>query len=495
MTPRLFSALALLLTVACGGGAAPTGPADSTNGGSVNGGSAAIGGAPTSGGTPASGGAAPQAGQSTAGSASGSAGGGASGGGGSGGANGGGEASGGGGGAGAGGATSLAGAAGTGGAAGGGNAGGNASHWVGTWACAPQLTEPANLPPSPGLAGNTLRQMVRVSIGGSQLRLRLSNQYGTSAVSLASVHVALSKGGGVIDSTTDKALSFSGMPSVTIPSGQAVFSDALDFTLAPSSDLAISMRFSAQSGDVTGHPGSRTTSFLQSGDAVSAASLASAVKAEHWYFITGLDVMADAASAAVVILGDSITDGRGSTTDKNNRWPDILAKRLLANSATSKLGVLNMGIGGNNVLSEGLGPPAVVRFDRDVLQQSGVRWLIVLEGVNDLGEGADVGAALIDAYKSFVSKAHTAQMRAYGVPILPIGGSMYAPGESTRATVNEWIRTSKTFDAVIDLDAAVRDPAAPTRLLAAYDSGDHLHPSPDGYKKMGEAIDLSLFAP
>jgi len=337
--------------------------------------------------------------------------------------------------------------------------------------------------------------MIHVSIGGARLRLRLSNQYGTSAVGMSSVHVAVSKGGGAIDPATDKALTFAGMPAVTLAAGTSAFSDPLDFQLSALSDIAISIHFSSQSGDVTGHPGSRTTSFLQTGDAVNAASLASATKAEHWYFITGLDVMADATSAAIVVLGDSITDGRGSTTDMNNRWPDVLAKRLQANSATSKLGVLNMGIGGNSVLSDGIGPTAVERFDRDVTQQSGARWLIVLEGVNDLGGGLDVTSGLTDAYKSFISKAHAANLRAYGVPILPVAGSSYAVGDSVRKTVNDWIRTSGAFDAVVDLDAAVRDPAAPTRLLAAYDSGDHLHPSAAGYQKMGEAVALSLFAP
>jgi len=384
----------------------------------------------------------------------------------------------------------------SGGSSGGGGGGASGtSHWVGTWACAPQTTEQANLPPSPGLSGNTLRQMIHVSIGGTQLRLRLSNEYGTSPVTMSSVHVAVSKGGGAIDAATDKALSFGGSPALTLAAGKAAFSDPLDFNLAALSDLAVSIRFTSQTGDVTGHPGSRTTSFLQTGDAVSTASLASGVKAEHWYFITGLDVMADAASAAIVVLGDSITDGRGSTTDKNNRWPDILAKRLQANAATSKLGVLNMGIGGNAILSEGLGPTALQRFDHDVTEQSGARWLIVLEGVNDLGGGADVTSGLKDAYGTFIGKAHAANMRAYGVPILPIAGSSYAVGESTRKVVNDWIRTSKAFDAVIDLDAAVRDPAMPDQLLAAYDSGDHLHPSAAGYQKMGEAVDLSLFTP
>lgn len=398
--------------------------------------------------------------------------------------------------AGAGGAVGIGGSAGASAGQGGGGAGGNAgSRWVGTWACAPQPTEAANVPPAPGLVGNTLRQMVRVSIGGEQLRLRLSNDYGTSAVSMSSVHLALAKGGGAIDATTDKALSFNGMPGVTIAAAQSVWSDPLDFKLAPLSDVAISIRFSNQTGDTTSHSGSRTTSFLQSGDAVSSATLSSAAKVEHWYYITGLDVMADASSGAVVVLGDSITDGRGSTTDQNNRWTDILAKQLQSGAATSKVGVLNLGIGGNAVLTGGLGPPAVERFSRDVLGQSGARWLIVLEGVNDIGDGkSSVTSGLIDAYKSFIAQSKQANLRAFGVPILPVVGSQYELGESQRKTVNEWIRNGGAYDAVIDLDAAVRDPSNQTRLLASYDSGDHLHPSPAGYKKMGESVDLSLFA-
>lgn len=385
-----------------------------------------------------------------------------------------------------------------GGAAGSGGGGGGptAEPWVGTWATAQQTTEPANLPPAPGLAGNTLRQLVRVSMGGSKLRLRLSNEHGTAPVTLGAVHVAISKGGGAIEATTDTALTFEGAPTVTIPVGKTATSDAFDFTLAPLADVAISLHFTSQTGEVTGHPGSRTTSFLQTGNAVTSASMPNATRTDHWYFIAGLDVLADQDSGAVVVLGDSITDGRGSTTNQNDRWPDQLAKRLQASPATAKVAVLNMGIGGNAVLKEGLGPTGLERFDRDVLGQSGVRWLIVLEGVNDIGTrigDAKVADELIAAYQQFVTKAHQANIRAYGVPILPFAGSQYAGAESARQTVNTWIRTSGTFDAVIDLDAAVRDPNDAKKLLGSYDSGDHLHLSPAGYLKMAEAVDLSLF--
>jgi lysophospholipase L1-like esterase len=330
------------------------------------------------------------------------------------------------------------------------------------------------------------------------LRLRLSNEYGTEPLVLSSTHIAKSQGNGAIEAASDKALTFAGMAAVTIPAGKLVWSDPFDFALTPLQNLAISIQFGSQTGAVTGHSGSRTTSFLQTGNAVAAATLATAVKTEHWYFITGLDVQAaDATSASVVVLGDSITDGRGSTTDKNTRWTDYLAQRLQANAATSKVGVLNMGIGGNNVLTGGLGPPATMRFAHDVLEQSGVRWLIVLEGVNDIAAtgGTTIENGLIAAYESFVTQAKAAGIRAYGVPILPVEGSQYAAGESSRKVVNAWIRTSGKFDAVIDLDAAVRDPASPTRLLAAYDSGDKLHPSPAGYQKMADAVDLTLLTP
>jgi lysophospholipase L1-like esterase len=389
---------------------------------------------------------------------------------------------------------------GTAGASGGaGDTGGaGADHWVGTWATGRQLTETANNPPSPGLANNTLRQIFRVSIGGSQLRLRLSNEYGDGPVTLSSVHVAKSAGTSSIDVSSDEALAFEGAASVTIPQGMAVWSDPFEFVLAPLSSVAVSIRFGSVPTAITGHPGSRMTSFLQSGDAVSAASVTGA-STDHWYYIAGLDVMADAQTAALVVLGDSITDGRGSTTNMNNRWPDLLANRLQASDATKKIGVLNLGIGGNNVLSDGLGPPAKMRFDSQVLGQSGVRWLIVLEGVNDIGAatGSGVVTELTGAFQEFVMKARAANIKAYGSPILPFGGSMFDTGdhETSRQSVNTWVRMAGNFDAVVDLDVAVRDTGNARNLATAYDSGDMLHPNPAGYQKMADAVDLALFGP
>jgi lysophospholipase L1-like esterase len=373
-------------------------------------------------------------------------------------------------------------------------------HWVGTWGCGPQLTEPANRPPAP-LANSTLRQFVHTTLGGKQVRVRFSNAYGTNSVIMNSVHLALAAGAGgagagEIDPATDKPLSFHGAASAIIPTGEAILSDPLAYGLPELTNLAVTIYFGDISAStITGHPGSRTTSFIQPGNAVSATSLPAAVKTPHWYILTGVDVLADDASQAIVVLGDSITDGRGSTTDGNNRWPDILAQRLHTNASTAGLAVLNMGIGGNGIFG-GLGPSAQARFDRDVLDQSGVRWLIVFEGVNDIGGGASA-QRLTNAYAQFVDKAHARNLRAYGATITPFGGNgYYTPAhETVRQAVNHWIRTGGKFDAVVDFDAVVRNPVTLTNLQATYDTGDGLHLNPAGHRAMADSIDLSLFTP
>lgn len=383
-------------------------------------------------------------------------------------------------------------------------AGTGADHWVTTWATGVQLTEPNNLPPTP-LAHATLRQFVRTTLGGRTLRVRFSNVYGTEPAKINAAHIALatgagSAGNGEIDPTTDTKLTFSGNGSAIIPPGAEISSDTVEFNLPPLANVAISIYFGEISAKtVTGHPGSRTTSFIVPSNAVSAPSLPGAVKTARWYIIAGIDVLADKSCRAVVILGDSITDGRGSTTDGNNRWPDNLAMRLATNPPTANVAVVNMGIGGNAVLSGGLGPTALARFDRDVLGQHGVRYLVIFEGVNDIGSGASSMATatnLINAYIQFANKAHAHGIKVYGATITPFGGSGYysALHEQERQFVNAWIRTNTVFDAVIDFDAVVRDPANPVNLLPAYDTGDHLHLNPAGYKAMADAIDLTLFA-
>jgi lysophospholipase L1-like esterase len=388
------------------------------------------------------------------------------------------------------GGSSTAGATGTGGS--------GTSHWVGTWTGAPQLTETSNNPPA-ALSGATLRQIVHVTLGGSQIRVRFSNEFGNGDVVVAAAHVAVCKASPVdstIDTTTDKPLAFAGAASVTIAQGKAVWSDPLDFTLAPLSNLSVTTAFTTVPSDVTGHPGSRTTSYEQTGSTtVNAANMtaASVMKADHWYVLSGVDVMADASAKGLVILGDSITDGRGSTTNGNDRWPDDLAKRIQGNAPTaSKVGVMNQGIGGNNVVSGGLGPTATARYMRDVLGQSGVRWVIVFESVNDLGGGASA-SSITAAFDSFISMAHAQGLLIYGATVTPFGSNTYysAANEANRQTVNTYIRSGK-FDGFIDFDAAVKDGSTPPKLQAAYDSGDGLHLTPTGYQKMADTVDLML---
>lgn len=375
------------------------------------------------------------------------------------------------------------------------------NEWVGTWSTAPQLVEPRNNPPSPGLSHNSLRQIVHVSLGGDSLRVRFSNEFSSNSVTMNAVNIAVSEDSSAIDPGTDQTLQFSGKPEVTIEPGSAIISDPFRFKLKPLSNVTITIYFGDTSPDVTGHPGSRTTSYILLGDKVAATDFHDAVKAEHWYIIRGIDVLAPKTAAAVAVLGNSITDGRGSGTNEQNRWPDELAHRLQENSDTKEIAVLNEGIGGNCVLRTCLGPSAISRFERDVIHQSKVRWLIILEGINDIGQVHTAEAAktiandLIAAYESMIDSAHAKGILVYGATLLPFGGSFYDNPNSEAAwkTVNKWIRNSGRFDAVIDLDEALRDPANPLHLLPDADSGDHLHPSERGHRMMAEAVDLTLF--
>ncbi len=370
---------------------------------------------------------------------------------------------------------------------------GDEGHWVGTWAASPQLTEPNNMPPKPGLADTTLRQVVHVSLGGKRLRIRFSNAFGTKPLRILAAHVASSAGGAVIKPESDKRLAFGGQPSVTIPTGALMVSDPVEFELAPLADLAVTIRIKDSTKAVTGHPGARCTSYLEEGDKLAASDLPSAARTPHWYYLSGVDVEAEGSS--IVVIGDSITDGRGSPTDGNGRWTDHLARRLHEAKSTAGVGVLNHGLGGNRLLNDGLGPNALARLDRDVLAQPGVRWLIVLEGINDLGTRSATAHDLILAYEQMIVRCHARGIKIYGGTIMACEGSFYftAPLESARQEVNTWIRESGRFDAVIDFDAATRDPQKPSRLSAAADGGDHLHPGPEGYKIMAAAVELKLF--
>lgn len=376
-----------------------------------------------------------------------------------------------------------------------------ATQWVGSWATAPQLVEPHNLPPEPGLSHNTLRQVVRVSLGGECLRVRFSNEFSPDSVTIVSANIALSQSGSAIDTTSVIPLSFGGKPGVTMQPETTVTSDAAPFSLEPRTDVAITIHFGTTSPDVTGHPGSRTTSYIAMGNQALAPQFDSVATADRWYVINGIDVKAPETAAAIAILGNSITDGRGSGTNRQNRWPDILSERLLENPGTQEVGVLNMGIGGNCVLKFCLGPAAVDRVERDVLKQAKVRWLIILEGINDIGqiksadEASQVAEDLKSAYAHIIGKAHEANIKVYGGTIPPMGKSFYYQDyrEVARQEVNKWIRSSGAFDAVIDFDKAIRDPENPELILPELHTGDFLHPNEKGYQVMGEAVDLSLF--
>jgi lysophospholipase L1-like esterase len=385
-----------------------------------------------------------------------------------------------------------------------------APHWVGSWAAAQQAVEPNNMLAPTELSGATLRQVVRLSIGGSGLRLVLSNTFGTSPLHLASVHIAKSLGADAIDPASDQVLTFAGKSDVTIPAGASWVSDPLAMPAAAFADLAISIQYDAAPLTETGHPGARQTSYVLAGAHAADAALNGAKAIEHWYQIAAIEVLSNAPkAAAIVALGDSITDGRGATPNANNRWTNVLAEKLAANPATRDTAVLNAGLGGNCILSQCLGPNAVSRIERDVLSPAGVKSVVVLEGVNDLGrltinqpatpeQHAALVANMIAGYQQIVARAHTRGLKAYIATILPFSGGAYyhadAANEADRTAVNTWIRTQTLFDGVIDFDAVAKDPAHPDHLLPAYDSGDSLHPSVAGYRAMGEAAAKFLAA-
>jgi lysophospholipase L1-like esterase len=396
----------------------------------------------------------------------------------------------------------------------------DAQTWVATWGASQQIPEPQNSLPPDDLRDATLRQVFHLSVGGTALRVHLANDFGTEALHFTSVHIARPASpsnaqpntsappNAEIDPSSDKALTFAGAIDVTVPPGAEYVSDPVEGPVAALSDLVVSFHFDAPTSRETGHPGSRATSYYVHGDAVAKTTLTDPKHVDHWYQISEIDVLAPAGAASVVALGDSITDGHGATTNGNDRWTDVLAERLQAAPNTRNIGVSNQGIGGNHLLIDGLGPNVLSRFDRDVLGPAAVRWVIVFEGVNDLGGLARTGevppashAALVQqvlaAYQQIIARAHAHGLRVFGATITPYTGSdYYHPGplsEADRQAVNAWIRTPGHFDAVIDFDAVVRDPNQPGHLLHAFDCGDHLHPSPAGYRAMGEAIQLALF--
>jgi lysophospholipase L1-like esterase len=389
-------------------------------------------------------------------------------------------------------------------------------HWVATWATgavATPIAEASAHPGEfvPGSAEMTLRQVVHTSLAGKLVRLEFTNALGTGPLTLGPVHIALAdpKGGatsGDISLFTANALTFGGSSgTVTIPAGGEAISDPVALALPAGADLVITMLVPQQPVSViTGHPDAYQSAFFAPGDVVRERSLPNPTIVKHWYFLKSVDVQTPAETGTVVAFGDSITDGYASTPNTNRRWPDDLARRFQADKATSGLGVANEGISGNRILHEGRGPSALARFDREVIDLPGVRYVIVLEGINDIGVAYSpenphdvVTAADLEAgLTPLAAQAHAHSIKVIGATLTPYLGARYSSpaGEQVREALNEWIRTAPVFDGVIDFDKATRSPANPEVLEPAYDHGDHLHPSDAGMKAMADAIDLRLFA-
>ncbi|KAI0594944.1 lipolytic enzyme [Biscogniauxia sp. FL1348] len=388
-------------------------------------------------------------------------------------------------------------------------------HWVATWTSMPQLVEPSNMPPSP-FSGSvtfrdaTLRQTLHMSIGAEKIRLQISNTFGASDLPVTEASVALPTSGSAgvngVDTASLKSLAFNGSSSVIVPQGQVIYTDPIDFQVEPQSMITVSLYFQAgQPGSsITGHPGSRTTSWMQQGNHVNGSSVAEA-STTHWYFLTAVEAWAPITTSALVILGDSITDGRGSTDNANNRWPDLLLARMQEEGNTD-IAVCNQAAGGNTVLTGGLGPPLMDRYKRDLLAVSGVKYAIIFEGVNDIGgASADsgtqtrVGNNLTTAFKTITTDSKEAGLVVFGATITPFGGNGQSYSDptrdQTRQAINEWILAGGDggFDGTIDFAKFVANPSDAAKLATQYDSGDHLHPSVAGYQAMADQFPLGIF--
>jgi lysophospholipase L1-like esterase len=427
-----------------------------------------------------------------------------------------------------------------------------ADHWVGTWAAAPiaannvltPLRETAPPPstqtpsdstatpppstqtPTPppasaesavrppnrpehflyGTADTTLREIVHVSLGGPILRVVFTNEFGTDPLIIGAAHVAISQGGSTINLVSSDGLTFGGRTSVTIPPGALVVSDPATVKVPAASDLAISFFLPAQTiHQLTQHGGANQISYSAPGNVVGAKTLDGPAEIHSWHFIKGVDVKVPAQDGAIVAFGDSITDGAYATLNANARWPDDLFRRLQADKRTAGLGVLNEGIGGNRILHDTTGPNALARFDRDVIAQSGVRYVILMEAINDIGHAYDPNPArvydlvtagdLIFGLTQLAERAHAHGIKVYAATLTPYVGAGYSSpaGEQVRQALNQWIRTTSQIDGFIDFDKATQDPANPAVFSPADDSGDHLHPNDAGYKAMADSIDLKLF--
>ncbi|KAH8201443.1 hypothetical protein TruAng_004367 [Truncatella angustata] len=389
------------------------------------------------------------------------------------------------------------------------------SQWVATWTSMPQLVEQSNLPPSPFQGGSifkdaTLRQTLHLSVGIERVRFQISNTFGGSDLPITAASLALPTSGkaGVngIDTSSLVGITFNGTTSVNIPKGQVVYTDPVNFKAAAQSMITINLYFQAgQSGNsITGHPGSRTTSWMQQGNHLNASTVTGASTA-HWYFVSAVEAWAPKSNSALVILGDSITDGRGSTDNTNNRWPDLVLAKMQKSGITT-IGVNNQAAGGNTVLTGGLGPPLMQRYKRDLLQTSGVKYALIFEGVNDIGGGSTdsstqtrIGDQLISSFKQIASDAHKAGITVFGATITPFGGNGQSYSnptrEATRQRVNKWILSGGdgSFDATVDFSKILANSGNAANLASQYDSGDHLHPNPAGYQAIADAFPLDIF--
>ena len=377
-------------------------------------------------------------------------------------------------------------------------------HWVGSWGASPAF------PNGPEIVNQTIRQVIRLSLGGRAVRIRISNEMGTSPLVIGSAHIARpGLAPGNIDSATDHVLTFGGRSSITVPVGAPVLSDPVNLEAKSLDSLSISLYVPRATGPTATHPEGAATAYISNGgDATAAATLPNPTTSTARFFISGVDVAADEPDAGTVVaLGDSITDGGGTAVDANHRWPDVLAERLV--TAHLPLGVVNAGLGGNRILHDlpeaRFGPAALARFDRDVLSVPGVRMVILLESINDIGHSGSAGlpeqAVTADditaGMRQIVERAHTHGIRVFGATLTPFADTIFPgfyskEGEKKRQAVNRWIREGGAFDGVIDFDAAVRDPVHPDHITAQYDVGDHLHPNDAGHRRMGEAVDLAL---
>jgi lysophospholipase L1-like esterase len=420
---------------------------------------------------------------------------------------------------------------------------GAGSHWVGIWStadtwrpsaaavspgapplvpaatptAAPPAAPPAAATPPAGgrgappppvqFSGQTLRQVVHTTLGGERLRVVFSNAFGTAPIMVGAAGIAVRDKDSSIVAGSARPLMFAGQATTTIPAGATMISDAVSLSAKPMTDLAIDVFLPSDTGawpsPLTIHNGAFETNFVSaSGNHVGEPVFSSATTVPSWFLLSRVEAMAPANAAAIVTLGDSITDGTRSTPGTNSRWPDVLARRLQANAATRQLSVLNAGIAGNRVLSEmnaAFGINLLARFDRDVLSQPGVRYVIVLEGINDIGmagkSAQPTAADLMAGHQQLIERAHVRGLKIIGATLTPFeGAAYYTPeGEVKRQAVNTWMRTGKAYDGVIDFDAVIRDPAQPSKFLPGFNSGDNLHPNDAGYKAMGEAVDLGLF--